>query len=232
MRRCRRDGVPVMASPPSIGRLGPRGGGAYRGPSPGGPQGAAARAAQGSARAGEGRFRCSSCDEPVDRRDRQDLVAGAEDDVVVGVDVGDAAAVVHDDVHLAVGLDLADGPADEGAVGADRQVGQVDVPAGEVELLVDLPPGRRGDEGRRRDLGRRDGRQGERALDLLGERLVEEAEDDLRRRVQVAGRQAGVEVRQVVLGRQHHGAGPLHPGGLQRLGRPGVAADDRHLAVE
>ena len=49
----------------------------------------------------------------------------------------------------AIGLADGDGPADESTRGADGHVGQVHLLAGELELLVDLPPRRRGDERRR-----------------------------------------------------------------------------------
>ena len=63
---------------------------------------------------------------------------GVEDDVCVGIDVHALRPLVHDDVDLLVGLELAHGRAGELARGADHQVGQVDVLAGELESLVDL----------------------------------------------------------------------------------------------
>ena len=104
--------------------------------------------------------------------------------------------------------------------------------AGELEVLVDPTSGGRGDERRRGDLGRRDRRHGERAADLHGERLVEEAEDDPGLGVQVAGGQAGVEVREVVAGGEDDRPRPCHASLFERLERPAVAADHGDLQVD
>ena len=99
-----------------------------------------------------------------------------------GLTLTPVRALVHDDVDPLVGLDLADGPAHQPAGGADRDVGEVDVLAGELKPLVDLSPGRRGDERRRGDLRGRDRRHRERAGDLGGQGFVEQADHDLGRR--------------------------------------------------
>ena len=63
--------------------------------------------------------------------------------------------------------------ADQAARRADRQVSKVDVFAGELEPLVDLASGRRGNERGRGDVRRRDRGHREGAGDLGGEGLVE-----------------------------------------------------------
>jgi hypothetical protein len=55
------------------------------------------------------------------RRDHQEVVARAEDDVVSRVNAHTRRALVHDDIDLPVHLDIAHPPADEPTRGADSQ---------------------------------------------------------------------------------------------------------------
>ena len=88
----------------------------------------------------------------------------------------------------------------------------------------DLPAGRGGDERGRGDTGRGDRRHRERAGDFRRERFVKEAEHDPGVGVEMRG-EGGVEVREVVAGREDHGRSGFHAGLFEDFRAADVAAN-------
>lgn len=170
-------------------------------------------------------------DQPIHRGDNKECVARPQDHVVGRIDVHAGRTLKHDDVDDVLGLDLPHGPAGERARRAHDHVGEIDGSAGELERLIHLAARRRGDERGRGDLRGGDRRHGERAGDLLGERFVEQANDHRRGRIEVAGREPGVDVREVVAGRQDHRAGLGNAGLREHLFVAAVPLDDGDVQV-
>lgn len=101
----------------------------------------------------------------------------------------------------------------------------------EAKARIDLLSGRRGDEGGSRDVGDRDRGHVESTPDLGSEGLVVEPKHQADPGIDVLGRQGGIEVRQVIVGRENHRLGLADSRELKGLLDPAVPGDQGHPEV-